>query len=470
MAENYRYKIVCDPIHGEIPLSRLEQRLIDTPSFQRLRNLKQLGLASLVYPNATHTRFAHSLGVFRLMSRIIDLLVEKGRFTDDDRRKMRIAALLHDIGHYPYSHLMEFIDKDKHRPKFLRPAATPGGVIGPVPTRYPGHEKIGQIVITKRADIATTLTDAGIDPTEIASIIRGEHTNSAYNRLIHSSLDVDRMDYMLRDSLGTGVPYGKIDLDYLLNNLEVVDKEGVLDVVVSHKAATAAEHFLVARYFMHKAVYFHKTTFGLEALLRQVLFLMREAGHILKDGDAVEKLIETDEFLDFHDGYVDSRVQDFAGRTDGDPLIHLCKALKERKPPKLVHQVGVLLEADESDAEYALFTKDRANRLKQLAATHGIPIERWVWEDLPKDIRFESMGPSVMLADVTELDEDEMAEMIRVRDTDGTICRLVEDKRSILHHLSKLRFRMSRLYVVGPVEDEKLAAIRAEVAGWIKPD
>lgn len=469
MPENFRHKIVCDPIHGEIPLSRVEQRLIDTPSFQRLRNLKQLGLASLVYPNATHTRFAHSLGVFRLMSRIIDLLVERGRFNEDDKRKMRVAALLHDIGHYPYSHLMEFIDKDKHRPKFLRPAQA-AGATGPTFERYPDHEKIGQIVITKRPDIAGLLTEVGIDPEEIASIIRSEHTNPAYNRLIHSSLDVDRMDYMLRDSLGTGVPYGRIDIDYLLNNLEVVEQDGVLDVVVSDKAATAAEHFLVARYFMHKAVYFHKTTFGLEALLRQILFLMREAGEIQRDGGAVEKLIETDEFLDFHDGYVDSRVLRFANAADGNPLNHLCKALKERKPPKLVHQESVLLEAGQSDAGYALFTARRTERIKQLAQTHGIPIERWVWEDLPKDIRFESMGPSVMLAEATELDQDEMAEMIRVRTPDGKICRLVEDKKSILHHLSKLRYRTSRLYVVGPVEADTLAAIRAEVAGWLKPD
>jgi len=442
VADNYRHTIICDPVHGEIPLSRLEQRLIDTPSFQRLRNLKQLGLASLVYPNATHTRFAHSLGVFRLMSRIIDLLVERGRFDNNDRRKMRIAALVHDIGHYPYSHLMEFIDKDKHRPKFLR-SAQPGVVVGPTFERYPDHEKIGQIVITKRLDITTLLVEAGIDPEEIASIIRSEHNNPAYNRLIHSSLDVDRMDYMLRDSLGTGVPYGQIDIDYLLNNLEVVEQDGVLDVVVSHKASTAAEHFLVARYFMHKAVYFHKTTFGLEALLRQVLFLMRESGHIYRDGGEIERLIETDEFLDFHDGYVDAKVLHFANGTDGDPLIHLCKALKGRKPPKLIHQVGVLLEVGQTDAEYARFTYDRAGRLKHLAHTHAIPIERWVWEDLPKDITFESMGPSVMLAEATGLDEDEMAEMIRVRNGDGTVTRLVEDKRSILHHLSKLRFRMS---------------------------
>lgn len=469
MPENYRHKIICDPIHGEIPLSRVEQRLIDTPSFQRLRNLKQLGLASLVYPNATHTRFAHSLGVFRLMSRIIDLLVERGRFNEDDKRKMRVAALLHDIGHYPYSHLMEFIDKDKHRPKFLRPAQT-AGTPGPTFERYPDHEKIGQIVITKRPDIAGLLTEVGIDPMEIASIIRSEHTNPAYNRLIHSSLDVDRMDYMLRDSLGTGVPYGRIDLDYLLNNLEVVDQGGVLDVVVAAKATTAVEHFLVARYFMHKAVYFHKTTFGLEALLRQILFLMRDAGHIHRDGGEIERLIETVEFLDFHDGYVDSRVFRFANAIDENPLNYLCKALKQRKPPKLVHEESVLLEAGHSDARYALFASNRTDRIRQLAQSHNIPVERWVWEDLPKEIRFESMGPSVMLAEASELDQDEMAEMIRVRTTTGEICRLVEDKRSILHHLSRLRYRTSRLYVVGPVTEQVLATIRTEVAGWIKQD
>ncbi len=182
MSDEFRHKIICDPVHGEIPISAIEQGLIDSPSFQRLRNLKQLGLASLVYPNATHTRFAHSLGVFRIMSRVIDLLVGKGHFSDEDRRKMRIAALLHDIGHYPYSHLMEFIDLDKYRPSYL--GGTPNPEAPPV-SRYPDHEKIGQIVITKRRDIANVLEEAGIDPEEIAKIIRSEHTKLAYNRLIH---------------------------------------------------------------------------------------------------------------------------------------------------------------------------------------------------------------------------------------------------------------------------------------------
>lgn len=463
MADEFRYKIVCDPVHGEIPISSVEQRLIDSPSFQRLRNLKQLGLAPLVYPNATHSRFAHSLGVFRIMSRVIDLLVGKGHFDTDDRRKMRIAALLHDIGHYPYSHLMEFIDNDEYRPGYLSGLPAPAGQAPPV--RYPDHEKIGQVVITKRQDVASVLEGAGIDPEEIAKIIRSEHTRPAYNRLIHSSLDMDRMDYMLRDSLGTGVPYGRIDLDYLLNNLEVVQEGGEIDVVVSHKAATAAEHFLIARYFMHKAVYFHKTTFGLEALLRHILFLMRQAGHIYTDGKQIEALIETDDFLDFHDGYVDAVVQKFARGANEGPIPHLCKALKERKPPKLLHQVMVLQEASQKmDPEYALFTKDRVARIKQMAEQHGIPAQRWIWED-PKDIKFESFGPFIPLGDAG-LEPGETAEMIRVREPDGSIRKLVEDQRSILHHLGNLRFRMSRLYLVGPVERGKLEAITAEVKAW----
>ncbi len=116
---SYQHKVICDPVHGHIGISRTEQELIDTPSFQRLRNLKQLGLASLVYPNATHSRFAHSLGVFHIMGRIIDLLLRRDILSNGDRKKLRLAALLHDIGHYPYSHLFELLDKDKYRPRYL---------------------------------------------------------------------------------------------------------------------------------------------------------------------------------------------------------------------------------------------------------------------------------------------------------------------------------------------------------------
>lgn len=467
MTENFRHKVICDPVHGDIGLSPLEEVLIDSPSFQRLRNLKQLGLAALVYPNASHSRFAHSLGVFRIMSRMIDLLVEKGKFSDDDRRIMRIAALLHDIGHYPYSHLMEFVDRDRHRPSYLLKPKANKGTASPKVERYPDHERIGQLVITQREDIFNPLRESGFDPEEIASIVRGQHTKQAYNQLIHSSLDMDRMDYLVRDSLGTGVPYGRIDLHYLLSNLDVTDAG---EVVVSYKAAAAAEHFLVARYFMYKTVYMHKTIFAFEALLRHILFLLREHGSIYKDGGEIEKLVLKDDFLNFDDSFVDDLVNEHAQKRSPKALVPLCRALRERHPPKLVHEVAVLSRQSEgTPAEYALFVKDRAKRVKELESKFQIESSRWIWED-PKDVKFESLGPFVSLSEAPDITVDETAELIRVRMQDGSIRPLVEDRNSIVHHLSQLKLRMSRLYVVGPILDDDFARIRTHVQSWINQD
>lgn len=301
----FREKIITDPVHGEIGLSALEIELINGGSFQRLRRIKQLGLAPLVYPSANHSRFSHSLGVFHIMGRIFDLLIDAGQVRESDRVKLRVAALLHDIGHYPYSHVLEYIEREHVRAGWLvrdskkqKPAqgsrkASP----------YPSHERLGQLIITTRQDIVNPLRENGIDPEEISSMIAGEHNEPLLNELIHSSLDADRLDYLVRDSIHTGVPYGRIDIDYLLNNLTVTD-DGHL--AVRPNASTAAEHLLIARYFMSKVVYLHKTVFGFEALLRRILSLMRKAGLLYKDGEEIKRLVSSPKFVNFHDGYIDS--------------------------------------------------------------------------------------------------------------------------------------------------------------------
>lgn len=276
------------------------------------------------------------------------------------------------------------------------------------------------------------------------------------------------MDYMVRDSLGTGVPYGRIDLDRLLGNLDVAD-DG--DVVVSSKAAAAAEHFLVARYFMYKTVYMHKTTFGFEALLRHILFLLRKRGDIYPDGNAVESMILTDDFLAFHDGYVDGVVQKFAKTGTTDAVATLCNTLKERKPPRLLHEVAVLHDSSEKqpNVEHALFCQNRIDKIKGLASMHNIPVEFWIWED-PKDVSFESLGPFIPLSQAADITPEETAELIRIRSKDGTVRQLVEDRHSVIHHLSKLRLQMSRLYLAVTVDDKKLEEIKAEVKAWAKPN
>jgi len=458
-SDEYRFKVITDPVHSEISLSQLEVALIDTPSFQRLRRLKQLGLASYVYPGATHTRFAHSLGVFHVISRAIDAMVRRNIFSEPERRKLRVAALLHDVGHYPYSHLVEFLDRDPDRAALLARGRRAKARIP-----YPDHETLGELVITKREDIARELRGAKIDPTEIARIVRGGHNKQKYNQLVHSTLDADRLDYLARDAIGTGVPFGRVDVPYLLGNLEV-DKNDRL--ALRAKAATAAEHFVLARYFMFKAVYQHKTVFGFEAMMRQALTLLRAKGKLWRDGSVVEGTVsDPTEFLAFHDGWIDKVIGDHVGI--GGPLGRLCQALRDRRAPELIAEVSSLAANGTSQAaELTRFHARRKDHIQAVAKKCGIPLECWLWED-PKQISFEKLGPFVDLDEASSVDQTDVAELLYILDERGRAQPLIQDRRSILHYLSRLRFKTARLYVV---EDDPHRVLNAklEVDAWIKP-
>lgn len=459
--DEHRYKIITDPVHGDIGLSRLEVDLINTQSFQRLRRLKQLGLATLVYPSASHSRFSHSLGVFHIMSRAIDLMVRRDKFSDAERRLLRIAALLHDIGHYPYSHLVEKLDRDPYRKALL------GGRRRGKPARpYPDHEKLSALIVTARKDITSVLNAASIDPADIASIIRGQHSQRRYNQLIHSTLDLDRMDYLVRDAIATGVPFGRIDLHYLLSNLDLDSDD---NLVLHSKAETAVEHFIVARYFMSKAVYLHKTVFAFEALMRQTLFLLREQGELWKNGTEIERLVKhRTDFLTFDDARIDSIIEEQAhAQPKASALGRLCRALRDRKPPKLVGEVSSLTREGSRSEELTRFVTRRRDHLPAVAKACGIPIECWLWED-PKDVAFEKLGALMSMSEAASVPPQASAELVRLLDKKGKTVPLIEKPSSILHHLSNLKLEMARLYVV---EENKSKITKAEraVKAWLKP-
>ena len=201
-------RIYRDPVHNIIPLrydsaeGRLMIRLIDTPEFQRLRRIKQLGLVLYTYQGAEHSRFTHSLGALHLMTRILDQLGDRYEIGLADRAAARAAALLHDVGHGPFSHAME---------KVL-------GV---------HHESLTMLAVTSAE---TALCDALKSysaelPGRVAAIIEGTFKPAALAQLVSSQLDVDRMDYLLRDSLMTGAKYGLYDLEWIINALQI-DEQG----------------------------------------------------------------------------------------------------------------------------------------------------------------------------------------------------------------------------------------------------
>jgi hypothetical protein len=195
-------KLIVDSIHGDIHLNPVEQRVVDTASFQRLRYLKQLGMTHFTYPNATHTRFAHSIGVLGIMNRVA--LVARGplALSDEQVEDIRLAGLLHDIGHYPYSHLMEKVDKVQ-----LTEELVEGGTktFDTRTVKYPDHEDVGEWIVTTQADLKTALDGEG-RARRIGQLFTRKTTEDAQlSMLIHSSLDMVRLDYLLRDSDATGV-------------------------------------------------------------------------------------------------------------------------------------------------------------------------------------------------------------------------------------------------------------------------
>ena len=224
-----RLEIIRDPLWNNIRVDPVALALVDTPAFQRLRYIRQLGLAYLVYPGASHSRFEHALGTYHLARRTLAQLEERGELAEvggDECAIVRAAALLHDLGHYPFSHALEEIGAPHHE-EVARPLIGEGGVAE-----------------TLRRELAP---DA---PERIFALIRGASA-SPLQGLISGSLDLDKIEYLKRDAFMCGVPYGEIDVDRLLNSLVLVDVDGRgPSIGVLEKGLSALESLLFAKYQM----------------------------------------------------------------------------------------------------------------------------------------------------------------------------------------------------------------------------
>ena len=252
------FDIIRDPLWNNIILDDLAIRLVDTRAFQRLRYVRQLGLAYLVYPGATHTRFEHALGAWHLARRTIELLQARGdlkRQPEGEARVVAVAALLHDIGHYPFSHALEEIGA-------------------------PHHEDVAGALLT-RGEIADVLreTIAKDAPERVVELIRGKSTNPLQG-LISGSLDLDKIEYLKRDALMCGVPYGEIDVDRLIHSLTLVTDPatGRAVIGVSEKGLAALESLLFAKYQMYRNVYWHHAVRSATAMYKRLVADAIEGG------------------------------------------------------------------------------------------------------------------------------------------------------------------------------------------------
>lgn len=254
-------------------MDQLAWRLIATPEFQRLRRIRQLGVAEFVFPGATHTRFAHSIGVFHTARTLITIIRREIRERVDERRAevAVIAALLHDLGHGPFSHTFEGVQKSRGAAR--------------------KHEHwTADIILNAEGGIRGLLEGhrAGFAE-EVATLLAAEDPTDIYHAVVSSSFDADRLDYLRRDRLMTGTGAGAIDFDWLMEHIRVrpieidaADEGASADAVLvqtfclDSKALPAAEQFLLARYTLHEQVYFHKATRCIESMISRLLRLVSD--------------------------------------------------------------------------------------------------------------------------------------------------------------------------------------------------
>lgn len=310
-------KLFNDPIYGLVDFrDELVYELIDEPHFQRLRRIKQMGLSDYVYAGATHPRFQHALGATHLLYRSLDTLASKGvEISDRERQAAAMAILYHDIGHGPFSHALEGILVGKH------------------------HEALTLAFLQKAAAKYTEVGPLALE------IFEGKYHRPFFHSLIASQLDVDRLDYLSRDSYYSGVAEGVVGYDRIIKMLEVRDDE----LLIEEKGLHSIEKFLVSRYLMYAQVYLHKTSLVAENMLKMA---MERVKYLLQSGETIEMgaqlkmllkgdnaAMSDDEIMVLFSGLDDIDVWDLLKKnTDhGDPVLsYLCSGLVHRKLSRIV--------------------------------------------------------------------------------------------------------------------------------------
>ena len=253
MLSSHKLKVFNDPIYGSVAIpSPLILQIISHPFFQRLRRISQMGLSYLVYPGAHHTRFQHALGAMNLMQRAIDTLTLKGiSISAEERQGLLLAILLHDIGHGPFSHALEEKLISKR------------------------HESLSLGFM----ELLNEEFDGQLD--KAIAIFKGESDRPFLNHLVSSQLDMDRLDYLKRDSFFAGVTEGNINSERLISTINVVDDS----LVIEEKGIYSVEKFLMARRFMYWQVYLHKTSIVAEIMLGKII---ERAKELINRGELVE--------------------------------------------------------------------------------------------------------------------------------------------------------------------------------------
>lgn len=389
--------LIYDVLYGFVPLSPVEWEIIHSPFYQRLRWIKQLGFTCYTFPGAEHSRFGHSIGV---MHNAFCILKTIGKGCDEEalfsgvlnasetrfNQKIRLAALLHDIGTFPFSHTTEMA--------YIRYAQTKNNKN--LKKDHPDdHEHLGSFIIKRTNSsngITAILKKYGINPQEISDLVKGVGSDPLANQILHSEIDCDRMDYLLRDAHYTGLHYGTYDRDYLLHHFRSV-KVGKHEVLgINEKALYCIQDFLMSRFAWYSQVIRSARGAKFDALAEEICFQLLIDGDLYRYQELLV-LIEHDPqlFYSFNDQYFMTSLHQLyhSGKLDSRPrLKNMANNLLFAVSPKTIRLDEFkqrILEQDNTSINQKIFKKAKARleNMQDYLNKYGAQTD-WILDDLPK--------------------------------------------------------------------------------------
>jgi HD superfamily phosphohydrolase len=449
VSNNSKIKRVYDPLYGFIQITPIEWEIIHTPFYQRLRWIKQIGFSFYTFPGAEHSRFGHSIGV---MHNSHEILKSIGRGVNDralfDESKtsnekifhqsIRLAALMHDLGTFCFSHTTEM--------SYIRFGETTNSKNS---KGHPDdHEHLGSYII-KNTDYESGITHVlkkyGYDPQKISDLVKGTSEDVLANQILHSEIDCDRMDYLLRDAHYTGLNYGTYDRAYLLHHFTTVDVGGNDVLAIKHNALHCVEDFLSARFAWYSQVVRSARGAKFDALAEELTFYLLEKGKIFTYSQLL-KMISDDPvgFYKFNDTYFMQLVHSlyYDGELDKDPRIkEIAECLLFEKSPKTIRCEELkqrILNQDDTQSIDRYYKKatDKVEEIKDVLKKNGSKSD-WIVEDIPtklitfvnskKRIIKKNNGPNLLLE----------RDPTKVLDEDGNAKLLVDIENSIIFQLQE---------------------------------
>jgi HD superfamily phosphohydrolase len=453
---------IYDNIYGFVRLTATEEAIINSPYYQRLRWIKQLGFATYIFDGAEHTRFAHAIGAMHSADQMVRAI---GRHVPDEKlfdpkamdaaslfhKSIRIAAMLHDVGTFPFSHSIEgsYI---KYGDKLEKKGRLPGKQL---PNN---HEHLGSFLI-KNTDFPGGLTrilkDAGFDTGSLSKLIKGESPDMVGNQILHSDLDADRMDYMIRDAHHTGIKYGHIDRDYILYHLATFKaSDGKEALGVKENAVHAVEDFLIARFAWYSQVVRNSSSAKFDILAAHIASYLLENKLIYQFHELLE-LAEKDpeRFFGFNDVYFMSLVQDlYWSKKVRDPILNeQMRMLIYRIAPRTVRLPETEHRILEVDREGKHSAREAAKRklaarveeIEHIFKKYGKGKE-WIIADIPsKDVIFTKYVRSASKKRESLLLE---RDPIKVIDKHGRPSLLAERENSLIGRLSGVAKFIPNIY------------------------